>query len=170
MGKAIEDAKNDTKYWTQFDEPLESLPIKQLVLANNQAEEPRIKNLLYDALGQQRDDGWGSNGLVCFMWYDVYHFFKTGCVAKLCTREADDFADVINAYQNRDCNVSLCILEIRGSELFSKHQFETLHATVGLVAVVVNEQLSKQYRYNYIFKDWIELYAFSVGSIFLPLT
>ena len=41
MGKVSEDYEKDPKYWTQFDETIDSLHIEKVVLANHKTPQNR---------------------------------------------------------------------------------------------------------------------------------
>ena len=145
MSNINEDRKTDPKYWTQFDETIESLHIEKLVLLNCKTEEERIKNLISTAVTK--------NAYVAFMWYDVYHFFKTGYSAQLEIFETDSFEILLKQSKNYNGETNLCILEIKDININNITAFEKIIKQVGLLAIVVNPELLHKYRFNFLYKD-----------------
>ena len=140
-----EDYKTDPRYWTQFDESVETLHIEKLVLPDNKEEEERVKSLLKKTV--DRD-----SALICYMWYDVYHFLKTGYEVNIKTFKTNNFDELMANCTNLDSNQNLSIFEFKECNDNSFKQAELLMKQVGLIAVVVNNNLDKQYRLNYIYK------------------
>ena len=156
MGKMSEDYEKDPKYWTQFDETIDSLHIEKVVLANHKTEENRIKDLLLDAVGRIHDGLWESgNALIQFSWYQVYHFLKFGYLIKLEYFETNSTEELLQKCNNKnyDGDTNLCILEYKenGDEALSVTQ--ELFKLTKSVGVVYNEKLNTQYRFNYLFRE-----------------
>jgi len=128
-----------------FDESVEVLNIEKLVLLNSKREEGRIKLLIKKSVDAK-------SVLIGFMLYDVQHFFETGYEVNLKTFSTNDFAKLIENCNDLDRNKNLCIFEFKEVNDSSIKQAEQLLMKIGLVAVVVNENLDKQYQLNCLYK------------------
>lgn len=160
MGKLSEDYEKDPKYWTQFDETIDSLHIEKVVLANHKTEENRIKDLLLDAAGRIHEGLWEgpwecNNALIQFSWYQVYHFFKFGYLIKLEYFETNSTEELLQKCNNKnyDGDTNLCILEYKENADEALSVTQELFKLTKSVGVVHNEKLTTQYRFNYLFRE-----------------
>lgn len=156
MGKLSEDYEKDPRYWTQFDETIDSLHIEKVVLANHKTEENRIKDLLLDAAGRIHEGLWESgNALIQFSWYHVYHFLKFGYLIKLEYFETNSTEELLQKCNNKnyDGDTNLCILEYKENADEALSVTQELGKLTNFIGVVNNEKLNTQYRFNYLFRE-----------------
>lgn len=143
--------EHDPKYWTQFDEDINNLPIDKIVISSNKNDTARIKTLLWNAVDCER--------LKCgiaFDWYSVYQFLCENANVRLITKETNSIDEIFNIIHNTEEIDNLCIIECKNGCLPAEEDFDKLsclYEKYGTIyATVNNSNIKHSYRINFLFK------------------
>ncbi len=147
----MKDYKNDPYYWIQFDQDIENLPIDSILL-DNEEETIRIKELLWDAIDDERQKVG-----ISFLWYDVHQFLENRKKLSVKILETDNLEEVRNILHDSENVDNLCVIECRDSFIPSDDDMKNIcnlyQDFCTIYATVLNKDIQKKFKINFIYQQ-----------------
>ena len=120
----------------------------KIQLKTNKQEQQRIDQLLYDVT-----ENSDSRCIVAVEYLDIQAFLGENNNANLEVLNTDNVNDVALLMKKPLTRYNFCIIEIKNIQDVDLVQIEKLFANKKeLVAIVINNTLSKKYRIDYLYK------------------